>query len=156
VIANPGDLEKIVSDHHHKQVTAIADAKRHAEAERRVAEVRNAGQEVCIMFGVPLWPRPGNEYGTYDYDQLRAAIWTFRDWVNWLDKGYSPGSKAIMIRNMIRWLVEHHRRVTPTGHEPHPSQKALQLIGTIARLYEKAPDAECSMHPIAPHIEGQW
>ena len=106
------------------------------------------------MYGVTLWPRPGNDFGTYDYDQIRVAAWTFRDWNMWLDKAYSPGSRAIYIRNMIRWLVEYHRRVNPTG-EPHPSRKALSLIGVIAGLMEKNPAAECRI-PCDPKIEGHW
>jgi hypothetical protein len=155
VLANPADLESIVERWHREQHAARAEAKKVEQVKRAVVAITAAGQEPCIMFGVTLWPRPGNDFGTYDYDQIRAAAWSFRDWERWLDKGSSPASKAICIRNMVRWLVALHDRVNPASVEPHAVRKALSLIGTISKLYEKNPTGECRI-PCDPKIEGQW
>jgi hypothetical protein len=70
----------------------------------------------------------------------------------WLDRSASPASKAIYIRNMIRWLVVYHDRVN--RGERHPLRKALALIGTICRTHGEESDRRrirCD-----PKIEGQW
>ena len=36
-----------------------------------------------MMFGQTVWPRLDIRQGDYDYDQVRAAIWTFRDYESW-------------------------------------------------------------------------
>jgi hypothetical protein len=154
VLANPADLENIVARWRRETHAARSEARKVEEIKRAVVAVTAAGQEPCIMFGVTLWPRPGNDFGTYDYDQIRVAAWTFRDWNMWLDKSSSPASKAICIRNMIRWLVAFHDRVNPSAGQ-HPLRKAMALIGTIAGLMEKNPTGECRI-PCDPKIEGQW
>src|SRR5262245_1296733 len=111
VLANPGDLENIIKADAQRKAQAAAALRREEEIARKVVEVRAAGQEPCIMYGVQLWPRMDERYGTYDNDQIRLAAWTFRDWVMYLEKRDSPGTKAINVRNMIRRLLEYYDRI---------------------------------------------
>ena len=157
VIANPSDLEAIIKAHGQKHAAASAALRREAEVKRKVVEIKSAGQEECIMFGVQLWPRPGNDYGTYDYDQVRAAAWYFRDFNDWMSQsriGQSPGSRAIYARLSVKWFGEYLVRAYPAT-EREKMQKVLSLVRTMAGLLEKAPDAEC-VYPVSPKVEGQW
>ena len=69
-----------------------------------------ADQREVIMFGARLWPRVEHQFGTYDYDQICAAIWYFRDldgWVQGSISGKTPGSRAIIARLSTRWPQEY-------------------------------------------------
>jgi hypothetical protein len=157
VIASPGDLENIINTHRDKKVAELAAAKRQEHTTRKVAEVRSSGQDECIMFGVRLWPRLDNHFGTYDYDQIRAAAWYFRDFNEWMSQsriGQSPGSRAIYARLSVKWLGEYLLRAY-TATDREKMQKVFSLVRTIAGLLEKAPEAEC-VFPVSPKVEGQW
>jgi hypothetical protein len=157
VIANPGNLEAIVNGHKHKQVTAIAAAMREEETARKVVESWRSGEHECIMFGVRLWPRMDNHFGSYDYDQVRAAAWYFRDFNEWMSQsriGQLPGSRAIYARLSVKWFGEYLVRAYSVN-EREKMQKVFSLVRTIAGLLDKAPDAEC-IYPVSPKVEGQW
>jgi hypothetical protein len=153
VIVNPGNLETIIKAGQQKKVAAVAAAKHAAEVKRKVLEIRTAGEQECIMFGVRLWPRVDQTYGEYNYDQIRAAAWTFRDLNSWFDPRMSPGSKAICIRNSLRWVTLFHRRHYPPG-QGHLI-KVFALVGVMADLHTKSPDAECII-PHDPKVEAEW
>jgi hypothetical protein len=99
-----------------------------------------------------LWPH-NDQFGTYTYDQIRCAAWTFRDWNTWLDKSYSTGSKAIYFGNMVRWLLQYHdKRI---GGESPRLRKAIALVATIGRLQMENPKGQCVI-PCDPKREGEW
>jgi hypothetical protein len=153
VIANPGNLEAIIKAGQQKKAMAAAALRREEEVQRKVVEIRTAGEQECIMYGVRLWPRVDSTYGEYNYDQIRAAAWTFRDLNSWFDPRMSPGSKAICMRNLLRWFSLFHRRHYQAGEGG--LMKVFALVGVMADLYAKSPDAECAM-PHDPKVEAEW
>jgi hypothetical protein len=105
------------------------------------------------MFGEHLWPRIDDQRGEYDFVQLCAAVWTFRDLDADLRLGdKSPAGRAIMIRNLTRWLNEYFGKITD-GDTRSKIRKTFSLIHTISVLMKRAPDGECRM-PYSPHVEG--
>ena len=169
VIASPDQLESIVNQHW-SGVQQTARAVEH-EAKAKVAlAVMPASEAETIMFGARLWPRVDDRFGEYDYDQLRAAIWYFRDIDNWLigsRVGNSPASRAIVIRLSVRWFHEYTIRAFKGGKYDHEQaergaydaasrvRRIYRLIHAIAGLLEENPDGACVM-PVSPKIEGQW
>lgn len=156
VITSPVDLENIVAAHWRRQ----DEAARQESASRKVTEavrVMPAGEHEVMMFGVRLWPRVDHHLGTYDYDQLCAAIWYFRDFDAWLSgsiSGRTPGSRAIIVRLSTRWPQEYlDRAYTPEARGK--IKKVYQLVHLLARLLEENPDGECVIPP-TPRGEGQW
>ena len=108
-----------------------------------------------IMFGEPLWPRVDDQRGEYDFVQLCAAVWTFRDLDTYLQLGdKSPAGRAIMIRNLTRWLNEYFGKITD-GDTRSKIRKTFSLIHTISVLMKRAPDGECRM-PYSPHVEDRY
>jgi hypothetical protein len=82
------------SAHMRNQVMAARQAQ---EARKNAAAVRRLPSSECevIIFGERLWLRPDN--ATYDFDQLRAAVWYFRDLNTWLT-GSHDGRKRTAAR----------------------------------------------------------
>jgi transposase-like protein len=139
----------------------IADASSAMPADRReIADALSAmpaDQREIVMFGVRLWPCVEHQFGTYDYDQIRAAIWYFRDLDAWLQGGISgrtPGSRAIIIRLSTRWPQEYVDRAYPPETRGK-IKKVYQLVHLLARLLEENPEGECVV-PYSPNIEGRW
>jgi hypothetical protein len=156
VIAEPHRLPEILTEHRTRQ----AQASRDAAAKQRLADaVRTmpAEQQEIVMFGERLWPRVEHQFGTYDYDQICAAIWYFRDLDGWVQGGLSgktPGSRAIIARLSTRWPQEYiDRALSPDTRGK--IKKVYQLVHLLARLLEENPEGECVVPP-TPKIEGQW
>jgi hypothetical protein len=153
VIERPNEIEAIVAAH----VQAQATAARQAAIEHKLAEAvqRMPATEYQIVgFGQTLWPRLDDRQGTYDFDQVRAAVWTFRDLDNWLkmvtvDSGV--GSRAIRIRLSTKWYGEYLLRT----QRDSPVRKIISLVQHITRLMEQAPEGECKW-PDYPIAEAQW
>lgn len=82
LMAEPENIERIImryeSEHRAKQRAVVVAEKRSVA----VAALRSVEQEL-MMFGQTVWPRIDTSRGEYDYDQVRAAIWTFRDFESW-------------------------------------------------------------------------
>jgi hypothetical protein len=152
VIADPGRLEAIL----HEDTQRQQREAQQASVEKKTVEAIRAlpsNQSEVTMYGVRLWPRV-ERHGEYDYDQLRAAIWYWRDFNNWAGRSplcTSAKSRAIYGRLSVRWFGEFIDR---TGG-PNPLKKVFSLVHLLAGLYEDNPEGECTI-PVSPHVEGQW
>ena len=144
VLADPEQLEGIVN-------TYIRQMKTTQKLEAALKMMPAHEQEI-IMFGERLWPRLDNEM-CFDYDQVQAAIWYFRDQDRFqqapLDE--NPASRAINIRNSTRWLKEYVRRTD----DPMKINRVLDLVSDMALLLNKNPHGECKA-PATPKIERPW
>lgn len=156
ILASPERMEFILIAHGRAQ----EDAARNRAAKRRVDDALRAmpvSQREVIMFGERVWPRVDHRLGSYEYDQLCAAIWYFSDLNSWLESstsGASAKSRAIIIRLSTRWPEEYIDRACD-GDARAKMKKVYSLVHTITRLLEDNPGAECVMPP-TPKIEGQW
>jgi hypothetical protein len=151
LFAEPDRFREIISEHEKDQrgqQQAITVAKKRAVA---VAAMPPLEQEL-VMFGQTVWPRLDINQGEYTYDQVRAAIWTFRDFEAWNQMAKEDTeSHARRIRNSLRYLGEYLLR---TDRE-NPMARIYNLMSWFSHLMEKNPKAECKW-PMYPHIEGQW
>jgi predicted transcriptional regulator len=128
----------------------------HAATRKAKQSNGEGGQREVMMFGVRLWPIVEHQF-TYDYDQLCAAIWYFRDFDNWLKgtiSGRNPGSRAIIARLSTRWPQEYIGHACPADETRGKIKKVYQLVHLLAGLLEKNPEGECVVSP-SPMIEGQ-
>ena len=154
VLANPDDLENIINAHQQR----LAAAEQEAKKQRRIADALAAmppNEREIIIFGERVWPN--TDPSAYDYDQVRAAVWYFRDLNGWLEQSpiaKSPQSRAIYIRNSMSWFLQYIGRSDP-AHSPHKIKRVFHLVHRFAGLLETSPDAECVLPP-SPHIEGEW
>ena len=97
LLADPERTQEIVNEYlktkqvQQKQAVII---KKHAVAVKAMAVT----EQELVMFGHPVWPRLDTSQGEYDYDQVRAAIWFFREYqeVNVLAK---ENIKSLGMRN---------------------------------------------------------
>jgi hypothetical protein len=122
------------------------------------------------MFGRVVWPRLDNLQGEYDYDQIRAAIWTFRDLDNWnrqIKTDNRVGSRAIRIRLTCMRQRNHEeqqrrdRVIAEFGGDPQAmADEVLRLRHGMAQL-GRAIDwlkrgAPCIVIPPGPHWKPSW
>ncbi len=150
ILAAPERIEEILAAHAHNTRKVVTERKLTETLRQMPAEQ----QHEITVFGERLWPCPPTS--AYDYDQLRAAIWYFRDINNWLESshvGRSIGSRALTIRHSTRWPWEYANRAL--GTDRAKMQKVYQLIDHITHLLETNPDGECKWPP-TPTSEGQW
>jgi hypothetical protein len=145
VIAEPHNLGSIVKEHQEKQA---AIAKRE-KLKTEIKKLPSNEQEVT-MYGVTLWPI-NNRFGTYNYDQLSTAIWSFNDLDTWIQPNQSPESRAICIRHSLRWNLAFLKR-NYSDEEGLRMRKVYTLIGALATLMATNPDGECKSPP-SPKIE---
>jgi len=155
LLAQPERMREILAEYDAAQ---NAKAKIEIDNNRRneaLARLPSAEQEL-VMFGRMVWPRLDNLQGEYDYDQIRAAIWTFRDLDNWnrqIETDNRVGSRAIRIRLTCKWLNEYLMRHDP--RRENPMRRILGLIQWLSKLMELAPEAECKWPPY-PSAEAEW
>jgi hypothetical protein len=154
LLAEPHRIREILADYEAEQkakIRAEVDSKRRNDAIAQLV----SGQQELIMFGTTVWPRLDDKQGPYDYDQIRAAIWTFRDQLAWnkITNDNSPGSIGIRIRLSMKWYNEYLMRVDPLRESP--CRRVFNLVFWLSKLYEAAPDAECKW-PAYPTAEAEW
>jgi hypothetical protein len=152
--AEPARIREILAEYEAKQ-RAKAQTE-HAEKHRTqaVSKLPSSEQEL-IIFGRTVWPRLDNLQGEYNYDQVRAAIWTFRDLDSWnkLTTDNSVGSRGLRIRLTCKWINEYLMR--NDSRRENPVRRILGLIQWFSKLMEQAPEAECKWPPY-PSIEAEW
>jgi hypothetical protein len=151
IIAEPQRISSIIGAYRQAQFVAEQKAKKEKAYVELVAKLPPNQLEV-IAYGVPLWPIDPSDY---DYDQLRAACWTFNGLLCFLTatpKPESPASIAITIRNSIKWLGEYALFRSQGQKE---FKRIFTLIHHISYLYETNPDANCKW-PYTPNVEGEW
>lgn len=152
-LANPEDLERIVARHGKPDPATIRVARQEA-AMRRAAD---AGQQRIVVFGELMWP---HEQGLYDYDQIRCAIWVFKDFraIFHAPPGQHPGSQADYIKVSMIWLNQYIARIQvsePAERHTHKMLRVLALLHKIADLMQRNPTGEC-VFPYSPKVEGEW
>jgi hypothetical protein len=107
-------------------------------------------EQEIVFYGTRLWPRLPTAT-QYDYDQIRAAVWTFKDFHSWnmTTNDTAPGSIALRTRFLVKWFSVYLIRIN--GRE-NPMARIFNLMKWLSSLYEQAPDAECKW-PMHPHAE---
>ncbi len=136
-----------------RQHVARQRKERHKEATQQALASMPSGQaEVIMMFGERLWPRTHDRYGSYDFEQLTTAVWTFREFETALCVGHrdQPQSRGILIRHSTKFLNEYCSRM---GEAANGMRMVLRLVHLLTTLMERHPDAECRPMP-APAIDG--
>ena len=151
LLADPSRLKEILANHEREQRTQ-QQARAVAQKRSAAVAVMPAAEQELMMFGQTVWPRVDINQGEYDYDQIRAAIWTFRDFEAWnvLAKENTE-SLARRIRNSLRYLGEYLQRT----ERDNRMAKIFTLMIWFSHLMEKNPKGECKW-PHYPHVEGQW
>lgn len=156
VLSDQAKLEEIVNCY----LKEMRTAERYAAHEKRAAialSVLPSNEQEVFVYGVRLWPSTDAAFGSYDYDQLCAAVWYFHDIDGWLQGrrvSNDPRSRAVIARLSTKWLEAYIARAY--RDEPKPKiQKVYQLVHLIARLLEDNPDGEWVIPP-SPKVEGQW
>jgi hypothetical protein len=153
ILAEPHRIGEIVTEYcneMHAKAKTEAQEKQRQEAVATLAP----GQSELMMFGKTVWPRLDDRQGAYDYDQIRAAIWTFRDLDNWnrqIEKDNGAGSRAIRIRLSTKWYGEY---VIRNGRDS-PMRAIFGLVHWMSRLMETNPDGQCKW-PAYPTSEAEW
>jgi hypothetical protein len=151
LLAAPERMREILNEYERGRSTQQQQA---VIAEKRSVAVKSlpVTEQELMMFGQTVWPRLGINQGEYTYDQVRAAIWTFRDYESWNQMATEDtGSHALRIRNSLRYLGEYLQRTDRNN----PMAKIFSLILWFSHLMEKSPNGECKW-PMYPHVEGQW
>jgi hypothetical protein len=126
--------------------------ERHKEAAQQALASMPSGQSEVIMFGERLWPRTHDRHGSYDFEQLTAAVWTFREFETALCVGHrdQPQSRGILIRHSTKFLNEYCSRM---GEAANGLRMVLRLVHLLTTLMVRNPDAVCRPMP-APAIDG--
>jgi hypothetical protein len=151
LLAEPDRMREIMAEYEQERITQQREVVVEQRRSTAVAAMPPTEQEL-MMFGQTVWPRLDIRQGDYDYDQVRAAIWTFRDYESWNQMAKEDtGSHALRIRNSLRYLGEYLQRTDRNN----PTAKIFSLIIWFSRLMEKNPKGECKW-PMYPHVEGQW
>ena len=151
ILANPEDIDGILRRHADGQ----ARASREEQAQAAVAALP-PGQQHIMMYGETLWPIVGPQNAGNTYDQVRCAVWTFRDLQRWhvmIAADSSVASCALRIRLSFKWFIEYLMR-NDAGNT-NELRKVFGIIRTLTRLWEQNPDGECRFPPYPP-IEAQW
>lgn len=152
ILAAPDQLEVIIKAHLRKANAISQQAVVQQRVEKKIVAMPAHEKEI-IMFGERLWPRIDDQ--SYDYDQVRAAIWYFCDQNRWLElTGQNVASRAICIRFSTKYFYEYIGRTDPPDN-PHKIKRVFHLVQHLAGLMEKNPDGECKLPP-TPNTEGKW
>jgi hypothetical protein len=150
ILAAPDKIEEILAAHARQQ----SKAARETIIQRKTIELPSTQCEV-VMFDEVLWPAPNN--AMYDFDQIRAAVWFFRDINTWLEgsrDGTNVGSRAIIMRLTTKWFSEYAQRAL-SAQDQAKIRRVFILIDQLTRLLERNPDGKCKWPP-TPTAEGQW
>ena len=144
ILAEPDRIEEIIDDYRREQKEEVYKQVQTQQLAKAVSQLPVTQQQV-VVFGETLWPVVDS---SYDYDQLRAAVWYFRNISGLLSDGRdnSIGSIAIGIRQSIKFLSEYatHRS------DQKKMQTIFSLVRNVTILWEQNPKAECKwpMYPI--------
>jgi hypothetical protein len=155
LLAAPERAREILAEHEAQlkaKVRTEADQKRREQA---ITQMQPREQEL-VMFGQTVWPRVDERQAPYDYDQVRAAIWAFRDLYSWnrqVTQDNSPGSIGIRIRLSTKWYGEYLLRTDRTRE--NPLRRIFSLVHWFSKLMEQNPQAECKW-PGYPTAEAEW
>ncbi len=151
LLKDPSRLARIVN-HCQREHLATQRQARHEESVRHALAAMPIGQVEVIMYGERLWPRTHDRYGSYSFEQLTAAVWTFREFDTALCVGHREArSRAILIRHATKFLNEYCYRIG--GEAADGMRMVLRLVHLITTLMERAPDGDCRPMP-APAIDG--
>jgi hypothetical protein len=155
ILAAPNRIEEILEAHMRQQAMVVRQAD---DEQRSAAAVHRLPSAECeiVIFGERLWPRADN--ATYDFDQLRCAVWYFRDLNTWLSgsrDGANVGSRALILRLTTKWFGEYVPRAFANSQDQAKIRRVFTLIDSLTRLLEQNPHGECKWPP-TPTAEGQW
>jgi len=138
-----------------RQIAAITNDYIAAQVSERAVQALPPGEVEIVVFGERLWPPAPQD--TYDYDQVRAAVWTFRDLNTWLETsivGREVPFRALTIRMHTKWYGEYVIR-SLRSEDRYRMLKVYGLIDHCSQLLEANPEGECKWPPF-PAAEGQW
>jgi hypothetical protein len=153
LLAQPERIREILNAYDRMQ----AEKQRTEQLDKTREQALNTmlpGQEELTVYGVTVWPRLDVLHGSYDYDQIRTACWTFKDLLAWnlTTNDANPGSIGIKIRLSTKWYSEYLIR---NNNRENPVRSIFGLIFWLSKLYENAPEAACKW-PQYPHVECEW
>jgi len=155
ILAEPHRVEDICAQYLQTQKVQARERAERKKIEEAIKRLPQDQQEI-VAYGETMWPCSPYQ-SPYDYDQIRAAAWTFKCVEGMLRIGNQQSSAesiGIMIRHLVKFLLEYamHRE---------PSLKkmviVIQLVKNISIAYQKDPSASCKWpnFPIGG-IEGKW
>jgi hypothetical protein len=151
ILAEPDRIEQIIDEYRQAQRVEAHKQAQEREVQKAVSRLP-AGQQQVVVYGETFWPPTDS---MYDYDQLRAAVWYFRNVSGLLSDGRdnSVGSVAIGIRQSIKFLSEY----ATFRSDQKKMQTIFSLVRNITLVWEQNPNAECKwpMYPIGGE-EGKW
>jgi hypothetical protein len=158
LLADPGSIEQIVDEYWKAKREAELAARREAVLTQKLGQMAENERET-IMFGEMLWPRLDERRGIYDYNQLRSAIYIFREFQTLAD-GQSPGSTRIYAKQLMRWFDNYINLFCKAPDGSTPIEVAgiraiTRLVRLLGDLFAANPDGECRYAP-SPHVEGEW
>jgi hypothetical protein len=85
--------------------------------------------------------------GEYDFEQLKAAIWYFRDLDAFLIGHPDAHSRAIQIRYSTKWFDNYFSHITD-GDVRRKIRGVFQLVHWLTVLMENNPVGECRPPPM--------
>ena len=111
-------------------------------AESKMVSVNNdkpesAKEQEVKMFGKTFWP---NEFTSYTYDELCAAIWFFEFTRRQFPLEWRPTVIAIQMRQLLKWIYGKNRGWA-------------ESVTAICIAFEKNPEGECKI-PLIPTNDG--
>jgi hypothetical protein len=151
ILAQPEAVENIIDAYGREQTEAAQKAVRDRQHSQALSQMP-ATQAEIVAFGDRLWPSASD---MYDYDQVRAAVWFFRDLERFLSSGRDSSIKsvALMIRNTIKWLSEY----TAYRSDQKRVYTIFQLVRRITIAWEQNPKSEQKWPPYPMGgEEGKW
>jgi hypothetical protein len=160
LLTSPEAIEQVVNEYWKSRREADQAARREALLTQKFGQMAE-GERETVMFGERLWPRIDDRRGIYDYNQLRSAIYTFRDVQSLMAlANQSPGSTRIYAKQLMRWLDNYINLFCKAPDRSTPTEVAgirtiTRLVGALGDLFAANPDGECRYAP-SPHVEGEW
>lgn len=134
VFAAPQKIDEIIKDYA-ERLRLKAEAERYAQkVEMAKSNIKPTETEV-VIFGRRLWPIVDLAHPdlAYNFEELRRAVWTFRELYNVcrLTPDNSPQSCGIRIRHIIKFLSGGYL-----------NSKLMFLITDMSRALQENPNGE--------------
>ena len=155
ILSEPQRAEEICNEYRRKrqeEKRSQAEQAKHTIALSKLP----TNQQQIVAYGEILWPYDPNGVNDYDWDQVRAACWYFKNLQSALSisTDNSQGSVALTIRTSIKFLLEY---CSFRWKGLERVRDVIKLVKHITFLWDAHPEGRCNW----PHfpiggIEGKW
>ena len=146
IVADPERIEEIIKSHA-QQLRAQADAERIAQRIETAKATLKANEREVLMFGHRFWPIIDIAHPdlAYNYEELRHAVWTFRELhtATRLSSDDSPKSCGVRIRHIIKFL------------NGYTNARVMQLLVEMSRALQKNPEGKEQL-PDMPNLDRSY